>query len=663
MHLVDRPDLSSFQDRHYRLLIDSISDYAIYMLDPAGVVVSWNTGAQRAKGYRAEEIVGEHFARFYTEEDRATGEPDKTLQIAARHGRFEAEGWRMRRDGSRFWAHVIVDPIRDDSGVLIGFAKITRDITAVKQAQDALAAANATLNAMNEATARNEARFRSVVEAVPSAILIVNATGRIELVNTKTEQMFGYPRAELLGGAVDRLLPERLRERHPDLRAGRFAEGIRCAADTGTLHALRRDGTEFEVEIHLRPIDIDQHTMTLATIVDVSDRVRMEARLRQGEKMEILGRLAAGVSHDFNNILQVILGGVDLLKDEEALSPAGLTFVDMVRGSARRGASLTHHLLAYSRQQVQTPKLIDLRETLDRLSVVLTRTLGSHIAVTTRVDPGVGQVRADSGQLETALMNLAINGAHAMPDGGGLYIEARSAEGETFGEIKHGRHAVISVTDSGTGMDPKVLARVFDPFFTTKGRDGTGLGLSMVHGFARQSGGDVRAFSALGKGSRFEIWLPEDHVRPPEPEVVRERAPDCTGHVLLVDDARDVLIMVEAFLRKARFTVQRANGGEQALAAIASGTHFDVLITDYMMPRFSGVELIRRARQIKPGLPALVISGYAEATESIAEMEHAALLLKPFDRDELTARVSALIAGIADPSGEYIAGTAGKSFP
>jgi PAS domain S-box-containing protein len=659
MHVVDRPDLSLFQDRHYRLLIDSISDFAIYMLDPAGLVVSWNTGAQRSKGYQAWEILGQHFSRFYTAEDQAAGLPATALDTAARAGIFEGEGWRVRKDGTRFWAHVVINCVREPGGALIGFAKITRDIIHMKDARDALAAANAQLQAMNEATARSEARFRSVVEAVPNAILIVNAAGRIELLNAKAEQMFGYPRAELQGGPVDRLLPARLRERHPELRAGRFAEAIRCAADAGRLYGLRRDGSEFELEIHLRPIDIDHNTMTLATIVDITDRVRMEARLRQGEKMEVLGRLAAGVSHDFNNILQVILGGVDLLKDEEALSPSGLTFVDMVRGSARRGASLTHHLLAYSRQQVLIPKLIDLRETLDKLSTVLTRTLGTNIAVTTRVDPAMGQVRADSGQLETALMNLAINGAHAMPDGGGLYIEARSAEGETFGEIKHGRHAVIAVTDSGTGMDPTVLARVFDPFFTTKGRDGTGLGLSMVQGFARQSGGDVRAFSALGKGSRFEIWLPEDHVRAPEPEVARERAPDCTGHVLLVDDARDVLIMIEAFLRKAGFTVQRANGGEQALAAIAAGTHFDVLITDYMMPQFSGVELIRRARQMNAGLPALVISGYAEATDSLAGMEHATLLLKPFDRDELTARVSALIAGIADPSGEYIAGTAG----
>jgi PAS domain S-box-containing protein len=658
MHVVDRPDLSLFQDRHYRVLIDSISDFAIYMLDPTGLVVSWNTGAQRYKGYQVWEILGQHFSRFYTAEDQAAGLPAIALDTAARTGHFEGEGWRVRKDGTPFWAHVVINCVRETGGALIGFAKITRDITHMRDARDALAAANAKLQAVNEATDRTEARFRSVVEAVPNAILIVNAAGTIELVNTKTEQMFGYPHAELLGGPVDRLLPARLRERHPELRAGRFAEAIKCATDAGRLYGLRRDGSEFEIEIHLRPIDIDHNTMTLATIVDITDRVRMEARLRQGEKMEVLGRLAAGVSHDFNNILQVILGGVDLLKDEETLSPAGLTFVDMVRGSARRGASLTHHLLAYSRQQVLIPKLIDLRETLDKLSVVLTRTLGSNIAVTTRVDPAVGQVRADSGQLETALMNLAINGAHAMPDGGGLYIEARSAEGETFGEIKHGRHAVIAVTDSGTGMDPTVLARVFDPFFTTKGRDGTGLGLSMVQGFARQSGGDVRAFSALGKGSRFEIWLPEDHARPPEPEMVRERAPDCTGHVLLVDDTRDVLIMVEAFLRKAGFTVQRANGGEQALAAIAAGTHFDVLITDYMMPQFSGVELIRRARQLHAGLPALVISGYAEATDSLAELEHAALLLKPFDRDELTARVSALIAGIADPSGDYIAGTA-----
>jgi len=268
--------------------------------------------------------------------------------------------------------------------------------------------------------------------------------------------------------------------------------------------------------------------------------------------------------------------------------------------------------------------------------------------VSSTVADRIGLVRADRGQLETALMNLAINASHAMPDGGSLHFAVARAEGEPFGEIEAGRYLVITVTDTGSGMAPDVLACIFDPFFTTKGLEGTGLGLAMVQGFCRQSGGDVRATSRLGEGTSFEIWLPEVEAEAPQgSKRARPASVEPVGHVLLVDDAQDVLTMVGAFLRTGGFTVYPASGGKQALSVLASGEHFDLLITDYMMPSLKGPELIRQARLIQPDLPAVVISGYADVEDFLADLPGTVLLKKPFRRDELIAQASAQIGRTA----------------
>jgi CheY-like chemotaxis protein len=240
-----------------------------------------------------------------------------------------------------------------------------------------------------------------------------------------------------------------------------------------------------------------------------------------------------------------------------------------------------------------------------------------------------------------------------MPEGGELCIDvsqAEATEADRFGEIQPGRYVLIAVTDTGTGMAPEVLERAFDPFFTTKGLEGTGLGLAMVQGFCRQSGGDVRVSSETGRGTRFELWLPEDESAPaasapPPPLAARGQG----LRVLLTDDSRDVLVMVEAFLRKDGFTVETANGGGVAMAALGAGRRFDVLVTDYMMAGMTGVELIRRAREVQPGLPALVITGYAEVTEFMTGLPKAALLLKPFQRYDLTAQLCQLVGDQRQP--------------
>ena len=367
----------------------------------------------------------------------------------------------------------------------------------------------------------------------------------------------------------------------------------------------------------------------------------VDERLRRSEKMEMVGRLAAGVAHDFNNILQVIIGGMEVLRDETGLSAQGRSFLGEVENAAGRGSSLTHHLLAYSRKQVLSPQILDPSETLENLRMIFCRTMRSNIAVSLDVAPGTGLVRADPNLLQTALMNLSVNAEQAMPDGGLLRCEARTEEGAAFGELKSGRHVVITVADTGSGMSEEVMSQAFDPFFTTKGLAGTGLGLPMVQGFCRQSGGDVRILSTA-EGTRVEIWLPEVAAAK-----VAARAADTprarSGRVLLVDDSRDVRLLVEAFLRKGGFLVHTAANGYEALAAMADGDRFDLIITDYIMPGLDGLALIREARHFQPDLPALIISGYAEATEAINGLSGMAFLTKPFHRERLLTEVGALL--------------------
>jgi PAS domain S-box-containing protein len=251
-------------ERQFRLLVDGVVDYAIFMLDLGGCVVSWNNGAERIKGYRAAEVIGEDHVRFYTEEDRAKGMPARLLQIARDEGRCEAEGWRVRKDGSRFWANVTLHAVHDDDGTLIGYSKVTRDITERKEAQ------------------ASDARFRRVVETAPNAIVMINAAGRIEMVNAQAEQTFGYARAEMLGQPVEMLVPTRFRGPHPALRMAFLADPRSRPMGAGRdLFGLRKDGSEFPIEIGLNPIETDEGTMVLSAIVDISARKRLEERFRR----------------------------------------------------------------------------------------------------------------------------------------------------------------------------------------------------------------------------------------------------------------------------------------------------------------------------------------------------------------------------------------------
>jgi PAS domain S-box-containing protein len=522
---------------------------------------------------------------------------------------------------------------------------------AMQAAQDGLQrqrTEHAELLRLNQTIAKNEARFRKVVEAAPNAMVMINAAGQIEMVNAQTERLFGYSRSELLGRGVEILLPVEFRADHPRLRQRFFTELVTRAMGAGkVLYGLRKDGSKFEVEIGLNPIETDEGTMVLSAIVDISERVRLAAQLLQSHKMDAIGRVSAGVAHDFNNLLQALGNSLDLLREAVADRPAARQWIDVALRAAERGGQLTSRLLAFSRQQVLTSRPVEVGTLLAEVRELITHLFETKAGESNNeivVVPGPPHlaVFADPGQLEAALINLALNARDAMPSGGRLYISAYAADADPE-IVPPGRYTVISVADTGVGMDQATLAMACEPFFTTKGIDGTGLGLSMVLGFARQSGGEAHIVSVPGEGTTVELWLPSAG-QPPVPASAEpaRSAGAVRGRVLLVDDSPDVLLTVGSFLRQAGLEVVSLANGDLAVAELLSGRPYDVVVTDLAMTGMNGLDVLEQAREIDPAMAGILITGYY-GPEMQRGFEHVLLLRKPFNRAELVAHVDRLI--------------------
>ena len=501
--------LSLSEEQRIRLLVSAITDYAIYLLDPEGMVASWNPGAERFKGYRAEEIIGQHYSRFFTPEDIDADLPGRALRNAERDGRFEAEGWRLRKDGTRFWVHAVIDPIRGGDGTLIGFAKVTRDITEKKLAQDEL-----------------------------------DATREV---------------------------------------------------------------------------------------------------LAQSQKLQALGELTGGIAHDFNNLMTVISGASDFLRKHRDLpEEKKLRYLDSIIETAARATDLTNHLLAFGRRQPIKPIVVDLSARLDAFVEMIGRTLGSRIRLELDLHSRDARVEVDPTQLETALLNAAVNARDAMPSGGTLTLS-------TFDCQLDGQPAVcIGISDTGTGIPQEALSRVFEPFFTTKeiGK-GTGLGLSQIHGFAEQAGGRAELESREDEGTTVRILLP----RTDKPlSKKRGQVPDVKLpgglKVLLVEDNVQVRDFAAELLEDLQCEVVTANNAAEALVALA-GREFDLVFTDVVMPEMSGIELADRLEELRPNLPVLLATGFSEALAG--GPNRFSVVSKPYDVGSLARAISDLL-GLHEPA-------------
>ncbi len=491
-------------ERRFELLVQAVTDYAIYLLDAEGYVTSWNSGAEKIKGYTVDEIIGQHFSRFFTDEQRAERRPSRALEIARKHGRFEEEDWRVRKDGSRFWALAVLDAVYDEAGELIGFAKVTRDITERKDA---------------------EARLEE-----------------------------------------------------------------------------------------------------------------MRAQLLQSQKMEGIGQLTGGVAHDFNNLLMIILGNLESAERQLSDLSEGLAgrlrrAIGRSSRAAQRAAALTRRLLAFSRKQALRPEALEVTKFIADSGEFLRRTLGETIDIVVGGNGGAWPIEVDHNELETALLNVAINARDAMPDGGKLTIEASNVflDREYAGtnpDISPGQYVLISLTDSGAGMSCEMLERAFEPFFTTKPvGEGTGLGLSQVYGFVKQSGGHVKLYSEVGQGTTVKMYFPRllpDAASPTDADQGPEAIQGQSGEtILLVEDDPDLRSYLTETLRDLNYRVLVAQDAATAAGYIEQPhIRFDLLLTDVVLPGTNGRELADRARHLHGRL--------APGVE---------LLHKPVTRGELAGRI------------------------
>jgi PAS domain S-box-containing protein len=631
-------------DERYRLLVDAITDYAIYMLDPDGVVTSWNPGAQRFKGYAAHEIVGRHFSVFYTEEDRAAEVPARALAAAAREGRFELEGWRVRKDGGRFWAHVVIDPIWGDDGALIGFAKITRDLTERRQAEEALR--------------QSDQQFRLLVQGVADyAIYMLDPHGAVSSWNLGAQRAKGYAPDEILGEHFSRFYTDE------DRAAGVPARGLETAEREGRWETegwrVRKDGSRFWAHVIIDCIrDDGGEVVGFAKITrDITERreaqlalEQAQAALFQSQKMEAVGQLTGGVAHDFNNLLTVIIGGLDTLKRSEPHETVRRTrALDMSLHAAERAASLTSRLLAFSRRQPLQPTPTDLNILVRDMTELLHRTLGEAVELEGVLASRLWRVEVDQNQLESAILNLAVNARDAMPSGGKLTIETENtylddSYAATDAEVLAGQYTVVAVSDTGAGMSKETVARAFEPFYTTKevGR-GTGLGLSMVYGFVKQSGGHVTIYSEPDQGTTVKLYFPRytgSGAAETAPEVFSP--PASAGEVVLVvEDNDDVRAYSVMSLTELGYRVLEARDAEAALAILQTDQRIDLLFTDVVLPGASGRVLVDRAVALRPDLKVLFTTGYSRnAIVHGGRLDAGVQLIsKPFTYDQLAARV------------------------
>jgi PAS domain S-box-containing protein len=590
-------------DQRLQMLVAGIRDYAIYMLDPQGHVASWNAGAERFKGYTADEIIGQHFSRFYTPEDRESGLPQLGLETALAEGKFESEGWRVRKDGTRFWASVVIDAIHDERGELVGFAKITRDVTDRRRTEEALR--------------ESEQRFRMLVNGISDyAIYMLSPEGIVTNWNLGAQRIKGYRQDEVVGSHFSRFYTDE------DQAAGMPARSLATAAGEGRFDTegwrVRKDGTRFWASVVIDAIR-DEHGELLgfAKITrDVTEKreaeealARANMALFQSQKVQALGQLTGGIAHDFNNLLAVLSSGLDVVAMSGGHADEQL--VETMRRAVQRGSNLTQQLLAFARKQPLKPDRCNVNALIAGFESVLRRAVDSSIGFAIELDPAMGVVEIDGQRFEAALLNLVVNARDAMGAGGKLLVKTGVVElaANEVGTLKPGRYAQVLVVDNGEGMSPEVLMRAVEPFFTTKevGR-GTGLGLSQVQGFISQSGGDLVINSEPGKGTLVGIYLPmlDETENASAPAQTVER-------VLIVEDEPELLALSASLFRSIGYDVLCAsNGADARLIIERDPAAVHVLFTDVVMPGISGLELAEWAARTHPEIRTVLTSGYAQ---------------------------------------------------
>src|SRR4051812_10812470 len=602
-----------------------------------GTITSWNQAPEDIFGYSAAEMIGSSIYRLIPPELH-DAEADALRRVARGEPVEFSEVERIRKDGRRILIALTVSPIKDAAGNVVGASSIKRDITAQKQIQAELEA--------------ETARSRDLAQALDvSQALVRDLDGRIGYWSSGAARLYGYSSAEAVGRNSHELLQTEFPIPVDEIRATLQATG----RWEGELIHVAKDGRRIHVATQwvLQRRRRDDPPLVTEVNTDVTAQRLVEERVRQTERMEVVGQLAGGVAHEANNQMTVVLGATSFLLGRDDLPQTAIQDLEYIREAAERTAAITAQLLAFSRRQVVQVRIIELNDVVQGLEGVLRRALGERSTLVLQLR-GDARVKADPGQLTQVMLNLVLNARDAMPLGGRLTVETSITElTESYARqrpgvaIKPGQYAVLAISDTGHGMGPETLSHLFEPFYTTKpiGK-GTGLGLATVYGIVKQAQGYVWAYSELGEGTTFKIYLPLDasSVAPTAPAEPPARA---TGEtVLLVEDEPAVRIMTSRALQEFGYGVIEASGGHQALGILErKDTPIELLITDVILPGMDGPELARRAVELTPNLPVLFISGYTddEIVRRGLLQEGQPFLQKPFTPEALAVQLTRLL--------------------
>ncbi|HEY0125412.1 MAG TPA: PAS domain S-box protein [Rhizobium sp.] len=606
-----------------------------------GVISRWTTGCERLYGWSRQEAIGQ-----VVHDLLATVFPEPLDAIRSRVGRqadWQGELIHHRKDGkpiivaSRWVAAPSVEPGRQ------AIVQTNNDISDLKQIQADLA--------------EREAHLRSILATVPESMIVIDEVGTIASFSAAAEKLFGYAAEEVCGKNVRMLMPSPDRDAHDGYISRYLNTGERRIIGYGrVVSGQRKNGTIFPMELSVGEAVTNGKRIFTGFVRDLTSRHKIEEELRQSQKMEAIGQLTGGLAHDFNNLLTVISGNLEMI-EARLQDPKLLSLVSEAQAAAEDGAKLTGQLLAFGRRQPLNPKLVDIGQLVSGFSDLLRRTLGETIELRTVVTGAVNEALVDGSQLQNALLNLVLNARDAMPRGGLLSIEISRLRldadyAQMYPEVRTGEYVLISVTDTGVGMSSETKKHAFEPFFTTKGMGaGTGLGLSMVYGFAKQSGGHVQLYSEFGQGTSVRIFLPaiqktQVGQEPQGTETDKKlHIPRGFERILVVEDDARVRRVAVSRLLDAGYSVIEATNGTEALALCQENPDIALLFTDVVMPGgMAGDELAHKVRALRPEIKVLFTSGYAEPTIAGRELAEAgSWLKKPYTARELAIRLRELL--------------------
>lgn len=765
--------LSASEER-LQLLVSGVKDYGMFMLDADGRIADWNPGAERLKGWSAEEIVGQHFSLFYSAEEITDGLPERELEIAKSKGQFSGEGWRVRKDGSRFWANVIITPVWGNDGRLAGFSKVTRDTTEHRRIEQAMR--------------DEEARLAAVIGSAMDAVITVDEEQRVTLFNPAAEKMFGHNAEEVVGTSLEQLMPARFRSAHGTHIRG-FSETNASRRKMGALtpiYGLRANGEEFPIEASISQAEVTGRKIFSVILRDVSERVQVEEELRQqaklldlapvlvrdmqnrivfwssaleklynyskreaegsvshfllhtefpvqveeierslqahgswegevehrsrdgakvivnslwvlyrdaqgqpirilevhadvtgrkraealqlrSQKLESLGTLSGGIAHDFNNILLAITGNAKLaIADLAADHPVQESLEEIAKAGAR-ATELVRRILTFSRPGEIKRQIIDLQPVVEEALKLVRATLPATIEFRTTFVENLPRVMADSTQVHQIIVNLATNAAHAIGSKSDGSIEVRldkailtADDSSPSLDLPEGEYVRLFVSDNGCGMDRATLERIYDPFFTTKKPgEGTGLGLSVVHGIMKNHDGAIVVYSEPGRGTAFRLFFPAAEAggavaATNDAGKAAESPQRRTEAILYVDDEEPLVALVKRTLERLGYQVTGQNNPVEALELFRRDpAAFDAVVTDLAMPQLSGFDLASELLAIRPKVPIVMTSGYVrpEDQERALHMGLRDLILKPDTIEQLARTLDRVFHRDSDSAG------------